>query len=116
MWASHFSPVCFVLAGIALTAAPAQTAKKAEPDAIKRADAAFHAGYAARQAGNLQLARSKFAEVVRLEPGIAEGHEALGTILVELDKPLEGAKEFEAAARIKPGDENIESNLALAYH
>ena len=46
---------------------------------------------------------------------IAEGHEALGAVLVELGKPLEGAREFEAAAKIKPGDDAIETNLALAY-
>lgn len=108
-------PACFVLLSITITTA-AQTAKKTEPEAIKRADLAFHAGYAAHQAGNLELARSKFAEVVRLQPKIAEGHEALGTVLVELGKPLDGAREFEAAAKIKPEDENIESNLALAYH
>ena len=96
--------------------APAQSTSQTEPDAIKQADAAFHEGYAARQAGNLELARRSFAEVVRLQPNIAEGHEALGTVLVELGKPLDGANEFEAAARIKPGDENIELNLALAYH
>ena len=104
-----------VFLGVAL-AATAQTAGRNQPDVIKRADEAFHAGYAAREAGNLEVARSKFAEVVRLQPGIAEGHEALGTVLVELGKPLDGAREFEAAAKIKPGDENIESNLALAYH
>ncbi len=94
----------------------AQTAKKNTPDEIKRADAAFHEGYAAHDAGNLELARSRFAEVVRLQPEIPEGHEALGSVLVELGKPLDGAKEFEAAAKIKPGDQNIESNIALAYH
>jgi len=105
----------WVLFTLAL-AATAQSAEKGPPDAIKRADEAFHAGYAAHQAGNLELARSKFAEAVGLRPDIAEGHEALGTVLVELGKPLDGAKEFEAAAKIKPGDENIEANLALAYH
>ena len=34
---------------------------------------------------------------------------------MELGKPLDGAKEFEAAAAIKPDDEGIENNLALAY-
>src|SRR6185437_16870298 len=107
-------PLCCALAGVAIAAA--QTAKMSEADAIKRADIAFHAGYAARQAGNLELARSKFAEAVRLQPGIAEGHEALGAVLVELGKPIDGAREFEAAAKIKPGDANIETNLALSYH
>lgn len=106
--------VCVFL-GLTLSA-PGQTPTSDEAAAVKRADEAFHAGYAAHEAGNLELARDKFAEVVRLAPSIAEGHEALGSVLVELGKPIDGAKEFEAAAKIKPGDENIESNLALAYH
>ena len=92
-----------------------QKAAKPAADVIKRADAAFRAGYAARESGNLEVARSKFSEVVRLQPGIAEGHEALGTVLAEMGKPLEGAKEFEAAAKIQPSDQGIETNLALAY-
>lgn len=113
--ASNRLQLLCVLSSVALCAS-AQTPKKSAPDAIKRADAAFHEGYAAHAAGNLELARSKFAEVVRLQPGIAEGHEALGAVLVELGKPLDGAREFEAAAKIKPGDQNVESNIALAYH
>ena len=96
-------------------AAAAQSTKKPAAEAIQRADAAFHEGYAARQAGNLELARSKFAEVVRLQPKIAEGHEALGAVLVELGKPQDGAREFETAEKIKPDDDGIETNLALAY-
>lgn len=89
--------------------------QKPVSDAMKRADAAFRAGYAARQSGNLEVARSKFLEVVRLQPKIAEGHIALGAVLLEIGKPLEGAKEFEAAAKIRPSDDAIETNLALAY-
>ena len=97
------------------TAARPQAAKPGASDAIKRADAAFHEGYAAREAGNLELARTKFAEVVRLQPRIAEGHEALGAVLTELGRPLDGAREFEAAAKLKPSDQALETNLALAY-
>jgi len=96
-------------------AAGGQKTTKMPADGIKQADAAFRAGVAARESGNLEVARSKFAEVVRLQPRIAEGHEALGTVLAELGRPLEGAKEFEAAAKIKPSDPGIETNLALAY-
>ena len=39
------------------------------------------------RAGISKMARTKFAEVVSLAPEIAEGHEALGTMLVELNKP-----------------------------
>jgi protein O-GlcNAc transferase len=93
----------------------AQSPGASNADAVKRADTAFRAGFAARQAGDLELARAKFAEVVRLQPGIAEGHEALGAVLFELGKTSEGLVQFEAAAKLKPGDDAIETNLALAY-
>jgi protein O-GlcNAc transferase len=112
--AIRFQLALSVLLSVSLVAT-AQTAKKSAPDVIKQADAAFREGYAARQDGKLELARSKFAEVVRLQPDIAEGHEALGAVLVELGKLLDGAREFEAAENIKPSDDGIETNLALAY-
>ena len=116
--AFRFRAIRFRLALRALLCLPliaaAQTAKPV-PDAIRQADAAFHEGYAARQNGNLELARTKFAQVVRLQPNIAEGHEALGAVLVETGRPLDGAHEFEVAAKIKPSDVGIEMNLALAY-
>ena len=99
----------------ATVTAGGQNAARPASDAIKRADAAFRAGAAARESGNLEVARQNFAEVVRLQPRIAEGHEALGTVLAEMGRPLDGAKEFEAAAKIKPADSAIESNLAMAY-
>src|SRR5438552_10039522 len=79
----------------------AQQPKQAKTGAIAQADAAFHAGSAAREAGDLELARAKFAEVIRLEPQIAEGHEALGAVLAELGRASEGLAQFEAAARLK---------------
>jgi protein O-GlcNAc transferase len=82
---------------------------------LQQADAIFRAGYAAREAGDLELARAKFSEVVKLQPQIAEGHIALGAILVEMGRPAEGAKELEKAAKIKPSDDAIETNLAIAY-
>jgi len=108
-----FLVVCAVVA--LSSAISGQKTDNPAANGIKRADAAFHEGYAAREAGKLELARSKFAEVVRLQPKIAEGHEALGAVLVEMGKPMEGAKEFEAAAKIKPSNDGIETNLALAY-
>jgi len=96
-------------------AAGGQKAAKPAADVIKRADAAFRAGVAARDSGNLEVARQKFTEVVQLQPRIVEGHEALGTVLAEMGRPLDGAKEFAAAAKLKPGDQGIETNLALAY-
>src|SRR4051812_15350592 len=64
-----------LFAFLCLTLMPlfAQPATPANPEAIKKADTAFRAGYAAQQAGQLEEARAHFAEVVRLAPQIAEG-------------------------------------------
>ena len=104
-----------LLSSVAPAISRAQASVSAEPDALKRADAAFRAGYAALQAGNLEQARTHFADAARLAPAIPEGREALGEVLFELDRPAEAAVEFEAALHLKPGDPGIEANLALAY-
>jgi protein O-GlcNAc transferase len=84
-------------------------------EALHKADVAFRAGYAASQAGHFEEARAQFAEVVRLAPAIAEGHEALGSALIALSHPAEAVPELQKAAKLKPGDAGIESNLAIAY-
>lgn len=96
-------------------ASDAQSSAPKVPDQLKRADAAFHAGYAALQAGNLEQARTQFAEASRLAPKIPEGHEALGTVLVGLGKPAEAIPELQSALNLKPGDAGFETNLALAF-
>ena len=101
-------------AALPLFLAAQATKSPQKPDLIKRADAAFRAGYAAHQAGNLELARAKFAEAARLAPAIPEAHEALGAVLVELGKPAQAVPELEAALQLKSGDQGIESNLAFA--
>src|ERR1700690_452461 len=93
----------------------AQARGQQPPDSLQRASAAFHAGYAAHQAGNLVQAQAQFAEAARLAPQIPEGHEALGAVLMELGKPAEAIPELESALQLKPGDQEIETNLALAY-
>lgn len=92
-----------------------QVARPVAQDTLKKADAAFRAGYAAQQAGQLDEARTQFAEVVRLAPQIPEGREALGAVLLELNKPFEAIPQLEAAARLRPDDQGIESNLAYAF-
>lgn len=96
-------------------AALCQGAKTQSPDAAKEADRAFRAGYAARQAGQLEVARARFAEAVRLLPKIAESHEALGVVLLEMGKAKEAIPELTTANRLKPDDLNVETNLALAH-
>ena len=93
----------------------AAQAPGAQPsDVLERAGAEFRAGLAAQQAGQLEEARARFADAVRLAPAIAESHEALGAVLMELDKPDQAVPEFEAALARKPGDPGIETDLALA--
>src|ERR1035437_1272706 len=92
----------------------AQAPRQQKPDALKRADAAFRAGYAALQGGKLDVALAKFAEAVRLAPQIPEAHEALGAVLVEMGRPAEAVAELEAAVKLEPGDQGFEANLALA--
>src|SRR4051794_37500060 len=101
-----------VLSAVSLLA---QQANPADPEALQKADAAFRAGYAAQQAGHLEEARARFTEVVRLAPQIPEGREALGAVLLELSKPAEAISQLEAAARLKPNDLGIETNLAYAF-
>jgi len=106
--------LAFLLAVVpVLITVQAQTPQK--PESLKRADAAFRAGFAAMQAGKLNEARTQFALAAKLAPQIPEGHEALGEVLIELNRPAEAIPEFEAALHFKPNDQGFESNLALAY-
>jgi protein O-GlcNAc transferase len=101
---------------LAASAGRAQaSAAQDQADTLKQADIAFRAGYAAMQAGDLQQARVRFGEVVRLAPQIPEGHAALGEVLFEAGIPADAAAQFEDALRLKPNDPAVEANLALAY-
>ena len=71
-------------------------------------------GYEAANAGDLQKARRSFVEVVRLEPKIPEGHAALGSVLLNLGQPAEAASELKRGLALKPGDPDMEMNLAVA--
>ena len=82
---------------------------------LEQADAAFKAGYAAMQAGNLEGARKDFAEAARLAPKLPEARVALGVILMQLDKPEEAISQFQEALTLKPGDAGTKTNLVLAH-
>jgi protein O-GlcNAc transferase len=103
--------VCAVAAATLQSQAPNPEAS----ESLKKADTAFHEGFAAQQSGNLELARARFAEAVKLEPKIPEAHEALGAVLLELGKPMNAIQELEEAATLKPGDAGNEANLGMAY-
>lgn len=103
------------LAGAGSARLTGQAPEMKTPREFKKADEAFREGFAARQKGDLALARTKFAEVTALAPKIPEGHEALGAILLELGKPADAIQELEIANKLKPNDSGNEANLALAY-
>jgi tetratricopeptide (TPR) repeat protein len=107
---------CAVAVALAAAGAVLTPAQSGGPDseALRKADAAFRAGYAASQEGQYEEARARFAEVVKFAPQIAEGHAALGTALIALNRPAEAVPELEKAARLKPSDGAIEGNLAIA--
>lgn len=105
------------IAGLTWTwpaSAQKQRAGPAHAATLHEADAAFHAGYSALQAGNLDEARTQFAKVVRLAPDIPEGHEALGAVLTSLGRPAEAVRELELAVKLRPKDAGIEADLAIA--
>jgi protein O-GlcNAc transferase len=106
--------ILWTLPGMSLCLA-AETPSPQKADSLKRADAAFRAGYADLEAGKLEQARVDFADAAKLAPQIPEGHEALGEVLIELNRPGEAVPELEAALQLKPADQGVESNLAIAY-
>ncbi len=84
-------------------------------DSLRRADAAFKAGYAAMQSGNLEEARKNFAEAVRLAPRIPESHVALGIVLAQLGHAEEAIHEFELTLKLRPGDAMARMNLSMVH-
>jgi protein O-GlcNAc transferase len=82
---------------------------------LKSADVAFHAGYAAEQSGDLPSAKRQFEKVVQLAPDIAEGHSALGSVLVQLGEYKQAIRELARALALKPWDRTSQINLAIAY-
>lgn len=91
------------------------SAQPGKHDEQQKATAAFRAGLVAQQNGNLEKAREQFARCVQLAPSIAESHEALGVVLIEMNLNLSGLDELEKAYSLKPKDAGIHLNLATAY-
>ena len=85
------------------------------PGTLAKATVAFRAGLAAQKDGNLEKAREEFSKCVQLAPSIAEAHEALGVVLIELNRTESGIAELEIALTLKPADSGIHLNLAPAY-
>ena len=104
--------------GLLLSAWPggAQWVDAQEPlPSLKQADADYRAGADAVAHNDLNTALDNFQKVVRLEPGVAQGHSALGAVLVRVGRLNEGIRELEKALAIQPGDSSAQLNLAVAY-
>jgi protein O-GlcNAc transferase len=89
--------------------------QSSQQEQLHQADAAFHAGLAAADSGDLTAAKEDFQKVVQLAPGIAEGHSALGSVLLELGQPALAIPELERALTMKADDRIAQTNLAVAY-
>ncbi len=108
----------FGLCGISLTAAlafSAQAPQSAQQEQLKRADTAFHEGYAAVAKGDLATARGDFELATKLAPEVEEGHSALGAVLFQLKAYPEAIAELSKALSIKPDDLDARENLAMSY-
>lgn len=99
---------------IALFAGCAAVCAQNPSTPLKQADADYRAGVAALSRNDLNTAREKFEEVVRLAPNIEQGHSALGTVLVRRGDMTAGIRELEKAAAMNAGDTGAEENLAMA--
>ncbi len=97
------------MAGAAVSCAFAQT-----QSSTAAAGEAFRAGLAAVQAQDLAGAEKAFTRVVKLAPGVAAGHSALGAVLVQEGKPAQALPELRMAFKLDPHDASAELNLGLA--
>ena len=103
--------VLLVSAGVAASMAAADSRQQR----LRSADAAFRAGYAAEQNGDLASAKGQFEKVVLLAPDIAEGHSALGSVLLQLGQYQRSIRELSRALTLKSDDRTAQMNLAIAY-
>ena len=106
------SPLSFLWV-VSLLASLAADDSRQQP--LRSADAAFHAGYVAEKNGDLSTARQQFEKVVQLAPDIAEGHSALGSVLVQLGQYTQAIRELSRALILKADDRSAQINLAVAY-
>jgi len=72
----------------------------------------------ARARGNdpalLEQALSMFQQAIRIEPGISQAHNNLGTLLVTMGRDEEALAEFREALKLKPSDPEVHQNMSLA--
>ncbi len=110
-WVYQFAGALLVSCTFAASLAAIDSRQKR----LRSADTAFHAGYAAEKSGDLSSARQQFEKVVQLAPDIAEGHSALGSVLVQLGQYTQAIRELTRALALKADDRSAQINLAVAY-
>jgi tetratricopeptide (TPR) repeat protein len=79
----------------------------------KEPDIPLLAGYAHKQAGQLEQAQKDFTEAVNRDPKLATGYVNRGYVLKDLHEPAAAASDFETALKLEP--KNGEAHLGLAY-
>jgi tetratricopeptide (TPR) repeat protein len=100
---------------IALLATPSSASGQTASEALKQAEAAYHAGQEAYARNDLAAAQADFERVVKLTPRAEAGHSSLGVVLLARGHTNEAIRELEAALAIKKTDRIAETNLAVAY-
>src|ERR1700722_802509 len=111
-------PRVLIRAGLLLAALPVLlfAGDAQEPSAsLRQADADYGAGVTAMSRNDLKTALVDFQSVVHLAPQTEQGHIALGSVLLRLGRSGEGIRELEKALALKPGDNDLQLNLAMAY-
>ncbi len=110
-------PLILILGFATELAFATQTApsSRSQADNSKEAQAAYQAGTAAAANGDYKTAEAQLQKVVHLAPQIAEGHSALGAVLMRLGQFTPAIKELERALALKPADSFTQVNLAMAY-
>lgn len=108
---SHFRTAFLVIA--LLAASLLCTAQEASPS-LRQADTDYRAGAEAMSRNDLKTARQDFEQVVHLEPGIEQGHSALGAVLVRSGETAAGIRELEKALAMRADDVNAQQYLAIA--
>ncbi len=76
----------------------------------------FHAALAAQRRGDDAAAIRNYQTLLKLRPDVMEVHANLGAVFAHAGRYGDAIKEYDEALRLKPENEAIELDLALAYY
>lgn len=79
------------------------------------AQAAFHAGQAAFQAGDLASAGAHFARALQADPDHAEAHQWSAGVAIREGRLRDAIERLEAACRLSPGNAQFHADAAMTY-